>query len=105
MFGRHQPEICHQLARIGEAREIAQFGDQRRRIDQRHAAHRLQRCHDGGQRPVWQYRLDLRRQSIAPRLGGFDRRNVIFQHDVMTACSNLSPASQRRCSLVQAGRP
>src|SRR2546421_1792187 len=39
MFGRHQPEIGHQLARVGEAREVAQFGDQRRRIDQRYAAH------------------------------------------------------------------
>src|SRR5215204_3422306 len=34
MLGRHQPEIRHQLARIGEAREVAQLGDQRRRIDQ-----------------------------------------------------------------------
>jgi hypothetical protein len=28
MFGRHQPEIGHQLARVGKAREVAQFGDQ-----------------------------------------------------------------------------
>ena len=41
IFGRDQSEIGHKLARIGKAREIAQFGDQRRRIDQRHAAHRL----------------------------------------------------------------
>src|SRR6267378_8266818 len=33
MLGRHQPEIGHQLARIGEAREIAQLGGQRCRID------------------------------------------------------------------------
>src|SRR5229473_5489705 len=32
MFGRHQPEIGHQLTRIGEAREIAQFGNQSGRI-------------------------------------------------------------------------
>src|SRR6516164_5652773 len=38
MLARHQPEIGHQLARIGEAREVAQFSDQRCRIDQRHAA-------------------------------------------------------------------
>src|SRR4029077_17338865 len=34
MLGWHQPEIGHQLARIGKAREVAQFGNQRRRIDQ-----------------------------------------------------------------------
>jgi hypothetical protein len=31
-LGRHQPEIDHELARIGEAREVAQLGDQRRRM-------------------------------------------------------------------------
>src|SRR6516162_9387385 len=36
MLARHQPEIGHQLARIGEAREVAQFSDQGCRIDQRH---------------------------------------------------------------------
>jgi hypothetical protein len=46
MLGWHQPEIGHQLTRIGEAREVAQFGDQGCRIDQRHATHRLQRRHD-----------------------------------------------------------
>ena len=89
MFRWYQPEIGHQLTRIGEAREIAQLGDQRRRIDQRHAAHRLQCCHDGGQRPVRQHRLDLRRQPIAPRRGGFDRLNVIFAHEVMPRLSEL----------------
>src|SRR5438034_6094046 len=41
MLGRHQPEISHKLARIGKAREVAQFGDQRCRIDECEAAHRL----------------------------------------------------------------
>ncbi len=51
MFGRDQPEIGHQLARIGEAREVTQFGDQGRGIDQRHAAHRLRRRRHRGQCP------------------------------------------------------
>ena len=34
MLARHQPEIGHQLARIGEAREVAQFSDQRSDDDQ-----------------------------------------------------------------------
>ena len=37
----HQSQISHQLARVGKAREAAQFGDQRCRIDQGHAAHSL----------------------------------------------------------------
>jgi hypothetical protein len=83
VLGRHQPEIGHELAQIGEARQVAQFSDQRCRIDQRHAAHRLQRRHDRGQRPVRQHRLDLRRQPVAPRVGGFNRLNVVFEHNVM----------------------
>src|SRR6516162_4546418 len=33
MLRWHQPKICHQLARIAEAREVAQFGNQRCRIE------------------------------------------------------------------------
>src|ERR1700726_1910216 len=39
MLGWHQPEIGHPLGWMCEAREVAQLGDQRRRIDRRHAAH------------------------------------------------------------------
>src|SRR5665213_716766 len=46
MLGWHEAEIGHELAWVGEAREITEFGDERCSIDQRHAAHRLQRCHD-----------------------------------------------------------
>jgi hypothetical protein len=83
MFGRHQPEIGHQLARVGKAREVAQFGDQGCGVDQRHAAHRLQRRHHRGQCPVRQHRCNLRRQPIARRLGDFDRLNVILEHEMM----------------------
>jgi hypothetical protein len=105
MLGWHQPEIGHQLARIGKAREVAQFGNQRRRIDRGHAAHRLQRRHDRGKRPVRQRRLDLRHQPIAPSLGGFDRRDVVLKHDMMHRLLELKTGQPGRCSLVQAGRP
>jgi hypothetical protein len=100
MLGRHQPEIGHQLARIGKAREVAQFGDQCGGIDQRHAAHRLQRCHDRSQRPVRQHRLDLCRQPIASRLGSFDRRDVILEHNVMHRLLELEP---RQPTAMQLG--
>jgi hypothetical protein len=83
MLGRHQAEIGHQLARIGKTREVAQFGDQRRRIDQCHAAHRLQRRHDRRQCPVRQHRLDLRGQPVAPLARRFNRLNVVLEHNVM----------------------
>ena len=68
---------------VGKAREVAKFGDQRRRIDQCHAAHRLQRRHNRRERPVRQHRLDLRRQPVATGLGSFDSLNVIFEHEVV----------------------
>ena len=105
LVGRHHPEIGHELARIGEARQVAHFGDQRRGIDQRHAAHRLQRRHNRGQCPIGQQGFDLCRQPIAPGLGGFDRRDVVLEHNMMHRLLELAPPSQRRCSLVQAGRP
>jgi len=42
--------------------------------DQGHAAHRLQRRHDWSQRPIAAASLP-----VTPRLGGFDRRHVIFE--------------------------
>jgi hypothetical protein len=99
MFGRDQSEIGRQLAWIREAREIAQFGDQRRRINQRHTAHRLQCRHRRGQRPVRQHRLDLRRQSIAPRLGALDRRDVILQHNVMDRLLEAEPGQPAAMQL------
>jgi len=83
MLTRHQPETGHQLARIGEARGVVRFGGQRCGIDQGHAAHRLQRRHDRGERPIGQQRFSLCRQPIAPGLGGFDRLSVILQYDMM----------------------
>jgi hypothetical protein len=82
-----QSEIGHQLMRIGEAREVTQFGDQGYRIDQRHATYRLQRRHDRSQRPLQQHGFDLRRQPITPGLGGFDR----LKHDMMHRLLELEP--------------
>jgi hypothetical protein len=56
--------------------------------------------HDGGQIPVRQHRLDLRRQPIAPYLGNFDRRDVIFEHDVM---DRLVELETRQPAAMQLG--
>jgi hypothetical protein len=78
MLRWHQSEIGHQLTRISKTREVAQFGDQHCRIDQGHAAHRLQRRHDRRQRPIRQHHCDLCGQPIAPGLSGLDCLNVIL---------------------------
>jgi hypothetical protein len=107
VLARNQPEIGHQLARTGKARQVTQFGDQCCRIDQRHAAHRLQRGHDRSQRPVRQQRLDLRRQPITPRPRRQlrPRRCSPRVRYYARPAQSADPTSQRRCSLVQAGRP
>jgi len=91
MLRWHQSEISHQLTRIGKTREVAQFGDQRCRIDQGHAAHRLQRRHDRRQRPIWQHRCDLCGQPIASVPSGLDCLNVILEHDMMHCLLELEP--------------
>jgi len=39
--------------------------------------------------PARQHLLDLRRQPVAPGLGGFGSRDVIFEHDVMDRLAEL----------------
>ena len=43
VLGWDQAEVAHELARGGEAREIAQFGDDSHRVNRRDPAQRLQR--------------------------------------------------------------
>ena len=59
VLGRHQAEIRHKLAWIGEARDIADLGDQRCRSHPCHAAQRPQRVHHCGERPIRQRRRDV----------------------------------------------
>jgi hypothetical protein len=58
----------------------------------------------GSQCPVRQHHLDLRRQPIAPYLGNIDRRDVIFQHDVMDRLVELEPRQPAAMQLGP-GRP
>ena len=67
VLGRNQTEIRHQLAGIGEAGDVAEFRDYRRRRDESHPAQRLQGTHHRGQRPIRQRRLDMSFQTISPR--------------------------------------
>jgi hypothetical protein len=44
VLGRHQTEIGHELASIGEARDVAEFGNQRCRNHRRHACSACSAC-------------------------------------------------------------
>ena len=52
-----------------------------------------------GASAVRQHRLDLRRQSIAPRLGALDRRDVILQHNVMDRLFEAKPGQPAAMQL------
>ena len=51
VFARHEPQVGHQPARCAKARQIAQFRDQRDRVQERDAAHRLKRGHYRSEAP------------------------------------------------------
>ncbi len=55
---RHEAQICHQLARALEARQIADLRQDRDGRDEIDAAHRHERRHYLGQRPVRHRRTD-----------------------------------------------
>jgi hypothetical protein len=82
-LGRNKTEIRHELAGIGEAADVAEFGDQCRRRDKSHSAQRLQGAHHWGERPIRQRRLDMGLQTIASRRRRLDGCNAIFQDDMM----------------------
>jgi hypothetical protein len=83
VLGWHRAKICHELAWIGEARDVPEFGNQRRCGHQRHAAQRLQCVDQGGERPVRQCRCNVGFQTVAPCRRRLDRRDAVLQHNVM----------------------
>jgi hypothetical protein len=92
--------IRHELARIGEAGNVAEFGDHRRRGDQRHPAQRLQCAHHRGQRPIRQRRLDMSFHTVASRRRRLDRGNAVFHHDVIRGLLESQsghPATGHQC--------
>jgi hypothetical protein len=105
LLARHQPEIGHELARIGEARRVSPSST----ISVAALTSPMPRVACTLPRqvpaPVRQHRFDLRRQPIAPGLASFDCVNVILKHDMMHRRAKWRPTSHRRRSLVQVGRP
>ena len=103
---------------LGAVRRLAGAQDDRHRlaggrfIEGRFLQNRLlhrplwltQRQSVGRHRPVRRHRLDLRRQPIASYLGNFDRRDVIFEHDVMDRLVEFEPRQPAAMQLGP-GRP
>jgi hypothetical protein len=80
---RHHSQVRHELARVPEAPQVAEFGDQRHRGDERHAAQRLERRHDRCPTPDGRQRSQLLGQALESPLGLVDRVAIFLQRDVL----------------------
>jgi hypothetical protein len=92
MLAGHQAEICHQLAGIAEAAEVAHFRNNRDGRHQGDPAHRLQHSDDGGPSTssaalprsavsaghVWLRHPRRRGSNLAARSAGPDAGNVLW---------------------------
>ena len=77
MLGRNETQIGHELPRIGETGDVAEFRHQRRRGHQREATQRLQRLHHWrAQRPVLKRGFDVGFKMIPPSRRRLDGRDV-----------------------------
>ena len=96
LLGRDQAEIRHQLARVLEAREVADLCNNGDCHDQADAAHGLHGFHDGPHRPRGKQALDLRGQAFDARFGVLDRVDVILQDNLLGGMIEPNAGSQRR---------
>ena len=83
VFRRHEPEIRHELARMPEAREVAEFCDEGDGSDERHPAQRLQRGDDRRPAPRRRELTELRREPLDPLFGFGDRIAVFLERGVV----------------------
>ena len=101
---KEQTQIGHELPRIGETGDVAEFRHQRRRGHQREATQRLQRLHHWRQRPIRQRGFDVGFKMIPPSRRRLDGRDAIFQHDVMRCVFERQSGEPAPVHRVQAGR-
>lgn len=71
----------HQIARVAEARETPNLGDQGDGDYHRHAAQRLQGRHHRHHRPFRDQFADPLGQGVPPLLGVLRRIHVVLEHD------------------------
>ena len=83
VLGRNQAKICHELSWLGEAGDIAKFGNQCCRHHHGHAAQCLKCLYDWCERPRRQRRLDMRLQTIQPGSRRIHCFEATFENDVM----------------------
>jgi hypothetical protein len=81
-FARRQPQIGHELARIGEALEVADLGDESDGRDHCDPTQGLNGGNDLGKRPEGQKFLHLLCQAITPRLRFVRRLHQLLEGDL-----------------------
>ena len=83
-LARDQAEIGHKLARIGEAREVADFRDQHHGIDQRDPAHCLQGVDNWAQIPFGEQANYLFLDSLQAPFCVHDGVDIILKGDLLS---------------------
>jgi hypothetical protein len=79
----HEPHVSHELARVVEAEEVLQLGDQGHSGDQLYAAQCLQRLDEWSQAPVGQRVAHGLLQPADPGAGFGDRMQVLLEADLL----------------------
>src|SRR5437867_2625604 len=83
IFRGYEPEIRHELARMTDAREVAEFRDEGDRRDEGHPAQRLPRGDDRRPAPRRRELTPLLREPGDTRLGFVDRVSIFLERDVL----------------------
>ena len=90
---------------MAEARQVPEFGNDARRVNQLDPAAGLQRRHYRLPAPVDELLLDRLREPLHPRGRLVDRLDVLLEGDALRGVGSLSRAIQRRCASVHAVLP
>ncbi len=100
-----EPEVSHELARLVEAREIAELGDRGDGDDELHAAQRLQRLDDRVQAPALrvpeQFGLEAL-QLLGALIGG---AHIFLEHDLLSRRRDHELGEPAQVSGVPVGAP
>jgi hypothetical protein len=79
-----QAEIGHELARVGEAGEVAEFRDQHNGIDQCDPPHHLQAVDNGAQSPFGEESEDLLLDSLQTLFRPHDGIDIVLKCDLLS---------------------
>ena len=98
VFGGDQTQVRHQRARMSEAMQVADLGDEGDGGDEVEAAQAHQRLDNGSQAPVERLRAQRLGQARDALIGVLDRLRYSLKEISWAGCSKRSPARWRSCA-------